>query len=59
MEYKIGTEIVLQKCKHSWLNGLDAVIVEICKPGASGTLVAESAEGRHIIDERHIKGSGA
>lgn len=51
MKIQIGTEIVLQKCKHKWLNGLDAVIVEVRD---DDNFVAESKEGRHIIGRNHI-----
>lgn len=48
---EIGTEIVLQNCKHKWLNGFDAVIVEVRD---ADTFVAESVEGRHIIGRKHM-----
>ncbi len=51
MKIEIGTELVLQNCKHKWLNGLDAVVVEVRD---EDTFVAESVEGRHIIGRTHI-----
>lgn len=48
----IGETIVLQKCKHKWLNGLTAKIVEVRGPD---NFVVESEEGRHIIGSKQIR----
>ena len=51
MSYKVGDAIILQKCKHKWLNGLHATIVEV---KGDGEFVVESQEGRHIIGSKQI-----
>ncbi len=51
MKIEIGTELVLQKCKHKWINGLDARVVEIRD---EDTFVVKSKEGRHIVGRKHM-----
>ena len=46
----VGETIILQKCKHRWLNGLEATIVEI----RGADLVVKSEEGRHVIGSKNI-----
>ena len=49
---KIGHIIKLQKCKHSWLNGLKATIVELHD---NGDITCKSQEGLHVITTKNIK----
>ena len=50
MNYKIGDKITLIKCKHKWLNGLKAEVIEL----RGNDYVVKSEEGRHIITNKNI-----
>jgi hypothetical protein len=52
-DLKVGQTITLQKCKHSWLNGLPAKItaIDIKKDDIS----CKSKEGNHAIGIKNVK----
>lgn len=54
-DLKIGQIITLQKCKHSWLNGLKAEITAI--DAKKGDISCTSKEGRHLIGIKNVQAS--
>lgn len=58
---KIGDKIILQKCKHKWMNGVEVTVTEVNREGPAGPYAGDyfdAEEGRKfgvIFDTENIK----
>lgn len=51
-QIEAGQVKTLQKCKHSWLNGLLCRVAEVRD---ADTFVVVSEQGRHIVGKRNLQ----
>lgn len=50
---KVGMKAILQKCKHSWNNGLKVTVTEVL--GADDFVVTDSAKMRYHVGLKNLK----